>query len=108
MEDLTLKTCKACEGGESPLNKKQANEYLKQTSGWNIEYNRITKEYKFKNFQNALDFVNKVGEIAEQEGHHPDISFGWGYVKIELTTHAVKGLSENDFILAAKINEIKN
>jgi pterin-4a-carbinolamine dehydratase len=67
---------------------------------------KITKEYKFKNFAEALSFVNRVGEIAEKEGHHPDINFGWGYVTITLQTHSINGLSRNDFILAVKINEI--
>jgi len=68
----------------------------------------LEKKFDFKNFQESQDFINKVGEISENEGHHPDINFGWGYAKINITTHAIKGLSENDFILAAKIDEILN
>ncbi len=68
----------------------------------------MEKKFDFKNFQESQDFINKVGEISENEGHHPDINFGWGYAKINITTHAIKGLSENDFILAAKIDEILN
>ena len=68
----------------------------------------IEKKFNFKNFLESQKFVNKVGEISEQEGHHPDILFGWGYVKISITTHAIEGLSENDFILAAKIDKIIN
>ena len=64
--------------------------------------------FKFKNFKKSQDFVDKVGKISEEEGHHPDIYFGWGFTKINITTHAIKGLSENDFILAAKIDEILN
>ena len=66
----------------------------------------LEKEFKFKNFLESQSFVNKVGNISESEGHHPDIIFGWGYSKIKITTHAIKGLSENDFILAAKIDQI--
>ena len=68
----------------------------------------LEKSFKFKNFRDSQNFVNKVGEISEEEGHHPDIIFGWGYAKINITTHAIKGLSENDFILAAKIDQIFN
>ena len=66
----------------------------------------LEKEFKFKNFVESEKFVNKIGSIAEQEGHHPDISFGWGYAKIKILTHAIKGLAESDFILAAKIDQI--
>lgn len=107
MEDLTQKLCKACEGGDPPLSEEQSNEYLKQVKEWNIKLNKfLKKKFQFKNFKEALGFVNKIGEIAEKEGHHPDIKFGWGYVNIELSTHAIKGLSENDFIIAAKIDQI--
>ena len=68
----------------------------------------LEKSFKFKNFRDSQNFVNKVGEISEEEGHHPDIIFGWGYAKINITTHAIEGLSENDFILAAKIDNITN
>jgi len=68
----------------------------------------LEKNFRFKNFLESQKFVNKVGEISEQEGHHPDILFGWGYAKISITTHAIEGLSENDFILAAKIDRIIN
>ena len=68
----------------------------------------LEKSFTFKNFMDSQNFVNKVGEISEKEGHHPDIIFGWGYAKINITTHAIKGLSENDFILAAKIDKIFN
>lgn len=83
----------------------QIQEYLSQLkTTWEVvDGIKIRKEFKFKNFKEALDFVNKVGELAEQENHHPDISLAWGKVVIELSTHAVNGLSENDFILAAKI-----
>ena len=68
----------------------------------------LNKKFKFKNFLDSQNFINRVGEISENEGHHPDIVFGWGYAKINITTHAIEGLSENDFILAAKIDQITN
>jgi len=107
MVDLTEKVCRACEGGTPPLTEEQSADLLKQTPDWFIKHNKFLKrKFEFKDFKEALDFVNKVGKIAEKEGHHPDITLGYGYVKIELTTHAIKGLSENDFIVAAKINQL--
>ena len=85
----------------------------KKIDGWDIIKNNknvylLEKNFKFKNFKESQNFVNLVGEISEEENHHPDISFGWGYAKINVTTHAIEGLSENDFILAAKIDQIFN
>ena len=102
--ELSNKKCKPCEGNILPFTEKQAKEYLKQISGWKIKDNKIIKEVKFKNFRENMIFVNKVAEIAEQEQHHPDLQISYNKLKITLTTHAIKGLSENDFILAAKIN----
>ena len=110
MENLAQKKCVACEGGIPPLPRSVIeSRYLPQTKGWKVSVDgkKISKEYTFKNFMEAMRFVTMVGEVAEEENHHPDITFGWGYCKITLHTHAVKGLTENDFILAAKINEIK-
>jgi 4a-hydroxytetrahydrobiopterin dehydratase len=106
--DLTQKKCVACEGGVPPLNQVEASVLLKQTPGWNVsdDAKLLSREFKFKNFAQALGFTNKVGDIAESEGHHPDIEMGWGYVRVKLTTHAIKGLSENDFIVAAKVNQL--
>lgn len=105
---LLQKRCIPCEVGTIPLTRDEAEVLLQQTPGWGIseDTKKITRTFKFKNFKEALAFVNKVGEVAEAEGHHPDIKLVWGRVGIELTTHAIKGLSENDFILAAKINEL--
>jgi 4a-hydroxytetrahydrobiopterin dehydratase len=104
--DLTQRKCVACEGDVPPLNKVEAEVLAKQTPGWSVseDAKELRREFKFKNFAQALAFTNKVGDIAESEGHHPDIEMGWGYVRIKLTTHAIKGLSENDFIVAAKID----
>ena len=109
MKKLTEQKCEACEGGVIPLNKREADVLLKQVPEWEVttDVKRINRHFIFKNFQEALDFVNKVGELAESEGHHPDIHLtNYKNVTINLTTHAIGGLSNNDFILAAKINEL--
>ncbi len=112
MNDLTKKKCIPCEGGVIPFDVSQIHKYQKKVDGWDIIKNKdlfmLEKSFTFKNFMDSQNFVNKVGEISEKEGHHPDIIFGWGYAKINITTHAIKGLSENDFILAAKIDKIFN
>ena len=113
MTDLTEKKCMPCEGGVLPFDISEIHKYQKKVDGWDIlkgdeEIFFLFKKFKFENFLKSQDFVNKVGKISEEEGHHPDISFGWGYAEIKVTTHAIKGLSENDFILAAKIDQITN
>ena len=113
MSDLTKKKCIPCEGGVIPFNISEIHKYLKKVDGWDIITNNnkiffLKKEFVFKNFLESLNFVNAVGKLSETEGHHPDIKFGWGYVKVDITTHAIKGLSENDFILASKIDQIIN
>jgi 4a-hydroxytetrahydrobiopterin dehydratase len=113
MNDLLNKKCKPCEGGVLPFDINEIHKYQKKIDGWNVKKNEkniffLEKNFKFKNFLNSQNFINKVGEISEEEGHHPDILFGWGYSKISITTHAIEGLSENDFILAAKIDQIFN
>lgn len=105
--DLKYKKCVPCEGGVKPLTPGEYSAFLRtELNGWiDVDRKQIEKEYKFKNFKEALAFVNKVGELAESEGHHPDISLhGWNKVKLTLSTHAIGGLSENDFILASKID----
>lgn len=86
----------------------EADAMSKHVTGWVVEKGakKISKQFKFKNFLEAMDFANKITPIAEAEGHHPDLGIGWGSVGVELSTHAIKGLSENDFILAAKIDKI--
>ena len=111
MTDLLNKKCKPCEGGVIPFNISEIHKYQKKVDGWDIAQNKnkiyiLKKKFTFKNFLESQKFVIKVGEISEEEGHHPDISFGWGYARIDITTHAIEGLSENDFILAAKIDQI--
>mgnify|MGYP001618039962 CR=1 FL=1 len=105
--NLAQKKCVACEGGMHPMPMFLVKKYLKQVKKWKLKNGHLYKEFKFKNFKEALKFVNKVGSISEKEGHHPNIYFTWGKCNIELWTHAVNGLSENDFILAAKIDLIK-
>ena len=108
MTDLASKHCVPCEGGMPPATKEEAEILLGRVKDWKLsgDAKHISKEFKFKNFLEAMAFANKITAIAEEEGHHPDLSIGWGRVGVELTTHAIKGLSENDFILAAKIDKI--
>lgn len=105
--ELSSMKCKPCEGGMPPLTVDEAGKFLTQLSGWElVEGSKIRKEFKFKNFLASLDFVNRVAKISEEEGHHPTILISYNRVKITCTTHAVGGLSENDFILAAKIDNL--
>ena len=106
---LDQKKCVPCEGGVSALSADQARTMLKDIPGWEFAQGgkAIHRRFSFKDFAAALQFVNKVGEIAEAEGHHPDITFGWGYADCLLTTHAIDGLHDNDFIIASKINALQ-
>ena len=111
MNDLLNKKYVPCEGGVLPFDISEIHKYQKKVDGWNISKDEksiffLNKKFKFKNFLDSQNFVNKVGEIAEKENHHPDILFGWGYCVIKIFTHAIKGLAESDFILAAKIDQI--
>ena len=113
MSNLKDKKCVPCEGGVIPFDISDIHKYQKKVDGWDISKDDkknffLNKKFNFKNFIESQEFINKVGEISENEGHHPDISFGWGYAEIKITTHAIEGLSENDFILAAKIDQLTN
>ena len=113
MSNLKDKKCVPCEGGVIPFDISEIHKYQKKVDGWDIIKNSkdiyfLEKNFKFENFKKSQNFINEVGKISEIEGHHPDIHFGWGYAKISITTHAIEGLSENDFILAAKIDQIIN
>ena len=113
MINLLNKKCLPCEGGVLPFDISEIHKYQKKVDGWNIKEDEkkihfLVKNFIFQNFKDSQNFINKVGKISENENHHPDISFGWGYAKITITTHAIQGLSENDFILAAKIDQIFN
>ena len=106
--DLSKKKCKPCEGGVAPLDQKEVAEYLKQIKDdWKFtDKNKISKEFLFVNYRHTMDFVNKVADLAEEEGHHPVMHVYFGRVIIVLWTHAINGLSENDFILASKIDKL--
>tara|TARA_B100001093_G_scaffold470841_1_gene492615 strand:+ start:362 stop:700 length:339 start_codon:yes stop_codon:yes gene_type:complete len=111
MSDILNKKCKPCEGGVIPFDISQIHRYQKKVDGWSIDKGKneiyfLIKRFYFNDFLESQKFVNSVGKISEDEGHHPDINFGWGYSVIKITTHSIKGLSENDFILAAKIDQI--
>ena len=105
---LAEKSCTPCRGGVPPLAREEAKRLHQQASDWSLldDAHRIECKFTFRNFRAALDFVDKVGALAEAEDHHPDISFGWGYATVSLHTHKIKGLHENDFIMAAKIDRI--
>lgn len=105
---LTQQTCVPCQGGIPPLTPEEASGFLDQVPGWELNdaSDRLYRKFPFDDFVAALAFVNKVGAVAEEEGHHPDISFGWGHADIVLFTHKIQGLHENDFIMAAKISEL--
>lgn len=116
--DLSDKKCVPCEGGAKPLSREEVEEYLKQiSSDWIISLfgkegerfgknKKLEKKLEFEDFKEAMDFVNKLAELAEQEGHHPDIEISYNKVELNITTHAIGGLSENDFILASKIDKL--
>ena len=105
MGDLSSRSCVPCHGGVPRLEGRELEEFAGQLPGWEVvEGHHLRRLYAFQNFAGALAFVNRVGEVAEAEGHHPDINFGWGYCEVTVYTHAIDGLSESDFILAAKID----
>ena len=106
--ELKNQKCQACSGNTPKFDEKQISDNLSKLNSWSVndEQKMIYKKFNFKTFKQALIFTNKVGEIADLEGHHPDISLGWGYSLVMLHTHAIQGLSINDFIIAAKIDEI--
>jgi len=107
MTELATKHCVPCRGGVPPLSADQIIPLIDQLRGWEvIQTHHLTKNYEFPDFVSALRFVNRIGEVAEQEGHHPDIYLTWGKVRIQTYTHKIDGLSESDFILAAKIDEL--
>jgi len=111
MSDLVKKKCVSCDGNTLPFDITEIHKYLKKIDGWDVKNDEkenfyLVKNFNFKNFEQSQVFVNQVGKIAEEENHHPDISFGWGYCKVKIFTHAIKGLAESDFILAAKIDSI--
>jgi 4a-hydroxytetrahydrobiopterin dehydratase len=107
-ETLVEKTCAPCRGGIPPLTRQEAEAFLPQAPEWSLmdDAHQLERTFRFRNFREALDFVHQVGELAESERHHPDISFGWGYATVSLRTKKIKGLHENDFIMATKIDRL--
>ena len=107
-ETLAEKACTPCRGGIPPLARDEALRLQKQAPDWELrdDAHRIERTFRFRNFREALGFVQRIGGLAETEGHHPDISFGWGYATVSLTTKKIKGLHENDFIMASKIDRM--
>jgi 4a-hydroxytetrahydrobiopterin dehydratase len=106
--DLSKKKCKPCEGGMAPLDENEVAEFKKQIQGdWKLtEHHKLSKEFSFVTYKHTIEFVNKVAKLSEEEGHHPVMHVYYGKVIIELWTFAINGLSENDFILASKIDEL--
>jgi 4a-hydroxytetrahydrobiopterin dehydratase len=105
---LAAKSCTPCRGGVPPLTRDEVERHRREVPAWDVrgEPQRIERTFRFKNFAEAFAFVQRVAELAEAEGHHPDVTVGWGYVTISLYTHKIKGLHENDFIMAAKIDRM--
>jgi|TARA_B100000780_G_scaffold278594_1_gene252694 4a-hydroxytetrahydrobiopterin dehydratase len=111
MDKLYDKKCVACDGSTMPFDISEIHKYLKKVDDWDVKTNDkksyyLEKSFKFKNFIESQVFIDKVCSTAETEKHHPDINFGWGYAKIKIFTHTIKGLTESDFILASKIDQI--
>jgi 4a-hydroxytetrahydrobiopterin dehydratase len=107
MSDLADKTCVPCRGDVPPLRGAELEELSRRLPGWEVvEEHHLRKEFRFRDFRQALDFVNRVGELAEEQGHHPDIDFGWGRAGITVFTHKIDGLTESDFVLAAKVDRL--
>lgn len=107
MSELASRACVPCRGGVPPLKGEEISNLLGELNGWSVvSEHHLTKAYKLGDFKEALAFVNRVGGLAEEQGHHPDICFGWGKVEITIWTHKIDGLTESDFILAAKIDAL--
>jgi 4a-hydroxytetrahydrobiopterin dehydratase len=107
MTELAGKTCVPCRGDVPPLKGEKLEELSRQVPDWEVvDEHHLGRKFRFKNFREALDFVNRVGELAEEQAHHPDIELGWGRVGITIFTHKIDGLTESDFILAAKVDRL--
>lgn len=106
MSELKEKKCVPCEEGGEPLPENKVKELLKKTPNWDLKGKKIERNFEFTDFKESMQFVNKVADIAEEQGHHPDFHIHYNKVILELWTHSMNGLSENDFVMAAKINDI--
>ena len=105
MTELATRNCVPCRGDTPPLKGEELEGLRRQVPDWEVvEEHHLMRTFKFKNFREALTFVNRVGELAEEQGHHPDISFGWGYAEVTVFTHKIDGLTESDFVFAAKVD----
>lgn len=108
MSELASRQCVPCRGGVPPLQGDAITNLLSELDGWEVvTQHHLKKNYRFSNFREAQQFVNRVGDLAEEQGHHPDICFGWGNAEIRIWTHKIDGLTESDFILAAKIDDLR-
>lgn len=110
-QELAQKHCTPCEGGTPKMQRAEVDERLAQLhEDWTLDESgpALYREFKFKGFAKTMYFVNALAYLADQEGHHPDVSFGWGYCQVRFSTHAIGGLSENDFICAAKVDQLTN
>jgi 4a-hydroxytetrahydrobiopterin dehydratase len=107
MAELSERQCVPCRGGVPPLKGAEIQDFSAQLEGWQVvNEHHLQKTYRFKDFRESLQFVNRIGELAEAQGHHPDISFGWGKADVTIWTHKIDGLTESDFVLAAKIDKL--
>lgn len=105
-DTLARKHCVACDATTPPLGEEAVQDLMPSVPGWELVETKLQRRFRFRDFKEAMAFVNRVAEVAESEGHHPDLYISWNRVRVELTTHAIKGLSENDFIMAARISEL--
>ena len=107
MSELAAKSCMPCRGDVPPLKGDELSGLAAQVPEWEVvEEHHLRRRFRFKNFREALEFVNRVGELAEEQGHHPDVSFGWGYAEVTVWTHKIDGLTESDFVFAAKVDAL--
>lgn len=107
MTELAERQCIPCRGGVPPLTAQEIEPLIAELRDWQvINGHHLQKAYRFKNFRETLDFVNRIGQLAEEQGHHPDICFGWGKADVTIWTHKIDGLTESDFVLAAKIDRL--
>ena len=107
MTDLAERQCVPCRGGVPAMKGAEVENFAAQVPGWQVENeHHLSRNYQFSNFRETLDFVNRIGALAEEQGHHPDICFGWGKAEVSIWTHKIDGLTESDFVLAAKIDKL--